>query len=56
MVDLSRVKVELARLAGPASVGLGQDGMHKALKDLVKVFEQDKKKQDEKNLTSKKGQ
>lgn len=41
-VDLSRVKIELARLAGPGSISLGAEGTYRALKEVIKIFEKDK--------------
>lgn len=40
-VDLSRIKFELKRLAGPASVSMGAEGLYLALKEIVKTFEKD---------------
>ena len=41
MVDLGRVKFELQRLASPATVGLGVEGLYKELKEVIAVFEYD---------------
>lgn len=41
-VDLSRVKIELARLAGPGSISLGAEGIYRALKEVTEIFEKDK--------------
>ena len=40
-VDLSRVKLELKKLSGPASISMGAEGIYFAIKKVFKTFEDD---------------